>query len=841
VSCPSVDVAYTRPATPTGVTATGGNLQATLAWGASTGATGYNVKRSTTNGSGYTTLGNSPTAPVSPYIDTGLTGSTTYYYVVSSVNTIPSCESANSTQVSVVPGGTCTPPAIPTVTATGGNGQVALTWTASTGATSYAIARSVTSGTGYATIQVVSTGTSYSDVNVVNGTTYYYVITASNGSCSSRNSVQVSAAPACTPPAAPTAVVATPSSGSVALTWTAPAGAVSYRILRSPSAGSGYVLVGTSATASYTDTTVANGTVYFYVVTASNGSCSSANSAEVSAAPACVPPSVPTGVTATPGNGQVALAWSASSGGATLYRVLRATVAGGPYTAIATPAGTGYTDTGVSNSSTYYYVISASNGSCTSANSAEVSAKPVCTPPPVPTGLAATPGDSQVGLTWDASAGATSFTVSRSTVSGGAYASVGTASVPSYTNVGLTNGTKYYFVVSASNGSCSSVNSSEVSATPAFVCTQAAPTGLVATAGNKQVSLSWTAAAGATSYGIARSTTSGSGYASVGSVNAPATTFADTDPTLVNGTTYYYVVSAASTCTSANSAQASAKPMCTPPAVPSGVTAVNDGSNGHITVTWSASSGATAYTVSRNTAATGTFSAVSTNQTAASFSDSSALTAGNTYYYVVSASNAGGACASDNSSPAVSAMSCSLPAVPIGLTATVGTSGQVALTWTASSGATSYNILRSTSSGGTYASVGTATTTSFTNTGLTNDTTYYYVVAARNGSNGNCSSANSTPPLASTPRACQVLSSAINAVTFNTVGSYCFVTCYDFAAGSWQCSNLDGRTININGSTVACAAAPPAKSNGAYTFNVSAGTYSFAYINWWGTAHACPP
>jgi hypothetical protein len=78
-------------------------------------------------------------------------------------------------------------------------------------------------------------------------------------------------------------------------------------------------------------------------------------------------------------------------------------------------------------------------------------------------------------------------------------------------------------------------------------------------------------------------------------------------------------------------------------------------------------------------------------------------------------------------------------------------------------------------------------------------------------------------------------------VTFNTVGSYCFVTCYDFAAGSWQCSNLDGRTVNINGSTVACAAAPPAKSNGAYTFNVSAGTYSFAYINWWGTAHACPP
>ena len=68
------------------------------------------------------------------------------------------------------------------------------------------------------------------------------------------------------------------------------------------------------------------------------------------------------------------------------------------------------------------------------------------------------------------------------------------------------------------------------------------------------------------------------------------------------------------------------------------------------------------------------------------------------------------------------------PSAPTGLTATAGNS-QVALSWTASTGATSYNVLRSTVSGSGYASVATGiATTSYTNTGLTNGTTYYFVV-----------------------------------------------------------------------------------------------------------------
>jgi fibronectin type 3 domain-containing protein len=810
------------------VAAAPGSLQATVSWNAATGATGYNVKRSATSGSGYTTLGSSPTATASPYVDVGLTSGTTYFYVVSSVNTVATCESANSTVGSAIPTGpTCTPPPAPTATAIASNGQVTLTWTASTGATSYAIARSVTSGTGYATIQVASVGTTFSDLNVVNGTTYYYVITASNGTCSSGNSAEVSAAPTCTPPAAPTGIVATPNNGAVALAWTAPTGAVSYRVLRSTTSGSGYLMVGTSSTPAFTDATVANGTTYYYVIAASNGSCNSVNSVEVPAAPLCVPPSVPTGVTATPGNKQVVLAWTASTGGATLYRVSRGTAAAGPFTSIATPAGIGYTDIGVTNGTTYYYVVSASNGSCNSANTVAISATPVCTPPSVPGTLVATPGDTQVALTWAASAPApTSYSVGRSTVSGGPYTSVATPTVTSYTNIGLTDGVTYFFVVSASNGTCSSANSAEKSATPAFVCTQAAPTGLVATAGNKQVSLTWTAAVGATSYGIARSTISGTGYVSVGSVNAPATAFVDTDPALVNGTTYYYVVSASSTCTSVNSAEASAKPVCTPPPPPAGVVATNNNANGQITVTWNTSAGATAYTVSRNTAATGTFTPISTNQTAATFTEPAALTPGNTYFYEVSASNASGTCASANSTPAVSAMSCTLPVAPTGLSARRSGNKQVTLVWTNSSGATSYNVLRSTTSGSGYTSLATPAGSPYVDNAATNATAFFYVVTARSDAGGNCSSANSAE--VSVP-ACTVWASGIHSQQLGaSTAEWCVVTCADISSGGGfaQPFNCHSRTAYFNGAQATCGTniITPAKANGGYAFYFTAAT-----------------
>ena len=268
-------------------------------------------------------------------------------------------------------------------------------------------------------------------------------------------------------------------------------------------------------------------------------------------------PAAPSGLAAAAGNAQVALTWSVSSG-ATGYYVKRSTTTGGPYTQVATQAAANDTDTGLTNGTKYFYVVSAYNSAGQSANSAEVSATPVLPPPGVPTGLAATAGNAQVSLTWTASSGASSYHVKRSAASG-AETQISAPASNSYTDSGLTNGTKYYYVVSAVNSGSESANSSEVSATPvAPVTAPATPTGLQATGGDAQVSLSWNASTAAASYNVKRSTTNGGPYSTA--VSSPtATNYTDT--TVTNGTTYYYVVSAVNTAgQSGNSAQASATP-----------------------------------------------------------------------------------------------------------------------------------------------------------------------------------------------------------------------------------------------------------------------------------------
>ena len=159
--------------------------------------------------------------------------------------------------------------------------------------------------------------------------------------------------------------------------------------------------------------------------------------------------------------------WTASAG-ATSYRVKRATTNGGPYTQVSAPAATNFTDSGLTNGTAYFYVVSAVNSAGESANSSQANATPVAplSPPAAPTGLQATAGNAQVSLTWTASAGATSYHVKRSTTNGGPYTQVAAPTTTSDTDTGLTNGTTYYYVVSALNAAGESANSSQASATP---------------------------------------------------------------------------------------------------------------------------------------------------------------------------------------------------------------------------------------------------------------------------------------------------------------------------------------------------------------------------------------
>jgi len=87
-------------------------------------------------------------------------------------------------------------------------------------------------------------------------------------------------------------------------------------------------------------------------------------------------------------------------------------------------------------------------------------------PPSAPTGLAATPANALVTLTWSPAATATNYNVKRSTISGGSYVTVASTAATSFSDTQVTNGTTYYYVVSGVNANGEGPNSTEASATP---------------------------------------------------------------------------------------------------------------------------------------------------------------------------------------------------------------------------------------------------------------------------------------------------------------------------------------------------------------------------------------
>ena len=194
-------------------------------------------------------------------------------------------------------------------------------------------------------------------------------------------------------PGAPTLNSATAGNGSVALAWSAPASnggsaITGYKVWRSTSSGNETVLATLGNVTSYNDTAVANGTTYYYKVTALNAIGQSALSNEVFAttAAAATVPGAPTLDAATAGAASVDLSWSApaSDGGSAVtgYKVYRGTSSGGE--AFLTTVGnvTSWTDTNLTNGTTYFYKVTAVNSVGEGALSSERSAIPATVPDP---------------------------------------------------------------------------------------------------------------------------------------------------------------------------------------------------------------------------------------------------------------------------------------------------------------------------------------------------------------------------------------------------------------------------------------------------------------------------
>ena len=486
------------PSAPQSLAATAGSGSVSLTWGAPTsngGAaiTGYNVYRGTSP-AGESATPVATNVAMTSFTDSGLVNGTTYYYTVAAVNsagTSPYSNEASATPVLVQ----ATVPSAPrSLVATSGNDSASLSWSApaSNGGspvTGYDVYRGTSPGTESATPLATNvSASSYTDASALNGTTYYYTVAAINAVGISPQSNEASATPQASVPSAPLGLVASGGNGSVVLSWALPANdgnspITGYDVYRgtSPGAESGTPLATNVASTAFTDTSVVNGTTYYYKVAAVNGVGVSPQSGEASATPSqpATVPSAPQGLTAAGGNGAVNLSWTApaSNGGAAVngYDVYRGTSPGAESgTPVATSVtGTAFTDTGLTDGTTYYYTVTALNAVGMSAPSGEASAMPQATAPSAPLAVVAGAGNASVNVSWSVPASnggspVTGYDVYRGTSPGAESGTPVATNVAgtTFTDTGLLNGTTYYYKVAAVNAVGVSPQSGEASATP---------------------------------------------------------------------------------------------------------------------------------------------------------------------------------------------------------------------------------------------------------------------------------------------------------------------------------------------------------------------------------------
>lgn len=533
------------PSAPTGLSAAGQAGAVALNWSLDAITTSYNVKRATTSGGPYTTLATGVTS--TSYNDTAVVNGTIYYYVISAVN--QNGESANSSEASAKAGlpspwnntdiGTVGLAGSSSYNATSNSfsvsgagsdigssadsGQVAYLSMTNDGTISVRLASKGGGKTGLAIRQDLTSGSLMSAILLDGAQVRNVARYSAGGSATWINGPSVTLPEWLQLQRSGTSIIVSYSADGA--NWTALA-------TNNQSSLSSVAYVGMIVCSR---NTAALSTAVFDNVTAPGWSSGGTSA-----------PTAPTGLAATGGNLNVNLAWTQStSSGITGNNVYRSTTgSGGPYSLLANLAATtAYVDSTVSAGGSYYYTVTAVSAGGESAMSAYVGTTTI---PPAPTGLAATAGNSQVALSWNAATGASSYNVKRATTSGGPYTTIASGvGTTSYTDSTAVNGTTYYYVVSAVNSSGESANSTQVSAAPNGPVAPNAPTGLTASAQKQagKIKLTWvqSTSANITNNKVYRSTTSGGPYTLVTTL---AATTAYTDTGLTSGRTYYYVVTA---------------------------------------------------------------------------------------------------------------------------------------------------------------------------------------------------------------------------------------------------------------------------------------------------------
>jgi titin len=723
--------------------------------------TGFKIERKTGSGSyaQMATVG----AGVTSYSNAGLTAGTIYYYRVRSYDAVGDSDYSNEASATTLP----PPPSAPTLKSPASASTVPnltpkLEWNASSGAVSYGV--QVATSSSFTTLLVNETGIADLYYDIASGTlnwdtTYYWRLNArdSFSSTSTWSAYWYFKTAVGPPPNAPSNLVATPiSSSRIDLSWQDNSSdETGFKIERKTGSGSYSQIANVGAgVTSYSNSGLSTSTTYYYRVRAYNAVGNSEYSSEASAATLPPPPPAPTlkspASASTVPNLTPRLEWNASSG-AVSYGIQVSTSSG--FTILIINE-TGITDLyydvpgGILNwNTTYYWRVNARNsyGGKSSWSSYRYFRTAVGPPPEAPSALVATPvSSSRIDLIWqDNSSDETGFKIERKTGSG-SYSQITTvgAGVTSYSNTYLSASTTYYYRVRAYKGTLNSNYCEEASATtlppPPSAPTLRSPAS-ASTVSSLTPRLEWNASSGAVSYGVQVSTSSG--FTTL-IVNETGITdlYYDIAPGILNwNTTYYWRVNAVNSYNSTSrwsSYRYFRTAIGPPPNAPSNLVATPISSS-RMDLTWQDnSSDETGFKIERKTGS-GSYSQITTVGAGVTSYSNTYLSASTTYYYRVRAYKG-----TLNSNYCEEASATTLPPPPSAPTlrspasASTVSSLTPRLEWNASSGAVSYGVQVSTSSG--------FTTLIVNETGITDlyydiapgilnwNTTYYWRVNARN-------------------------------------------------------------------------------------------------------------
>ena len=655
---------------PTNVAATDGTLTTgvTVTWATFDGATGFQIFRALGTAGVAAQIGT--VQAILEYSDTTAIAGTLYTYSVKGVT-------ANGlTARSVGDTGWRNIAAPLSVAATDGTltTGVKVTWAASTGATGYKIYRDA-SESALATVGAVLT---YSDTTAVPGISYAYTVRAIVAAGLSAASLSNTGYRGLLAPTNVQASDGTSTSG-VIVTWAATSGATGYQILRAVGVATP-VLAGTvGVVLTFNDVEATPGILYNYSVKALSaagpGLASTVNSGYRNL-------TAPLSVAATDGTStaNVTVTWAASTGatGYEVWRALGAAVA----TKIATVGAVlTYSNTTAVPGTSYKYTVKATGAVGVSAASLgdngyrQLSA---------PLSVAATDGTLTTGVkvTWAASTGATGYKIYRDG-SESALATVG--AVLTYSDVSAVPGISYAYTVRA----ITTAGLSAASLGNTGYRNLTAPLSVAATDGisTANVTVTWAASTGATGYQVWRAIGSGAAaqIATVGAV----LTYSDT--TAVPGTSYKYTVKATGAVgvSAASLGDTGYRSL----AVPLNIAATDGTLTTGVTVTWTASTGATGYEVWRALGAA-VATKIATVGAVVTYSNTTAI-AGTLYTYSVKATTAAGATVASASDTGYRNLT-----APLSVAATDGTlTTGVTVTWAAASGATGYQVWRAIGTG----------------------------------------------------------------------------------------------------------------------------------------------